>query len=87
MNRLRVFALSAVALIGLSAASAQAGWHQTYYRPVYRAPVVVCAPPPCAVVAPAPLVCLPPAYVPGFNLAYYHQPQFCDRPIARFGCR
>jgi hypothetical protein len=89
MNRLRVFALSAFALFGLSAASAQAaGWHHTYYRPVCRPPVVACAPAPCAIVAPAPVVCPPPVCAPSYTAAYYHQARFCERPIVYLrGCR
>ncbi len=55
MNRIRIFTLSVLSLIGLSAVSAQAGepWH---HRPVCP-PVVACAP----VVACPPVVCPPAA--------------------------
>lgn len=45
MNRLRVFALAGLGLLGLSFGSAQAaGWHRVYCGPVCPAPVVACIP-------------------------------------------
>lgn len=90
MNRLRVSALSAFALFGLSAASAQAaGWHHTYYRPVCRPPVVVCSPAPCAVVTPAPVVTAAPIVCPPVVYrTYYRARVYCGpRVYYRRGCR
>jgi hypothetical protein len=56
MLRLRNLVLSAVALIGLSGASAQAGcWRPSQYRTVCETPIVTCSRGPCPVVTIAPV--------------------------------
>jgi hypothetical protein len=81
MNRLRVFALAGLGLLGLSFGSAQAaGWHRTYCAPACR-PVVAC-PAPCPVVTAAPAVCLPAPCAPVVN----HYPAFRTSYYNRFSC-
>jgi hypothetical protein len=79
MNRLRVFAFAAMSVVGLSAASAQAGWNHYPYRPVCRPPVVACSPAPCAVVTPAPVVC-PTVVTPTF----YRAPVYCGPRVSHW---
>jgi hypothetical protein len=78
MNRLRIFALAGVGLLGLSFGSAHAaGWHRTYCRPACPAPVVTCAPAPVVTCAPAPGPAPVVTYYPGVRLGSYYN---------RFGC-
>ena len=74
MRTIRIFGLTALSLIGLTVASAQAGeWHRSFARPVCPPPVVVCPPAPCPVVAPRVV----------HHVHYRHAPRVIDRP----GCR
>jgi hypothetical protein len=92
MNRLRVFALAGLSLLGLSFGSAQAaGWHRTYCAPTCQ-PVVAC-PAPCPVVTAPPVAC-PPApcaptvnYYPGYRLSYYNRLSCVPRVHYRHWCR
>jgi len=87
MIRFSVLTLSAVSLIGLSAASADAACYRGHYRPVCTAPVVACAPASCAPVACAPVVtCRPPVCAPVVH-RYYHTRTFCGPRFYRHRCR
>jgi hypothetical protein len=81
MNRLRVFALSALGLLGPALGPAQAGWHRDSCRPVGPPPAVACAPAPC----PPPVVC-PPVVRPYHTYhrpAVYHGPRVAYRHHCR----
>lgn len=88
MNRLRVFALAGLGLLGLSFGSAQAaGWHRVDCRPVCPAPVVACAPAP--VVTCAPVACPAPVvnYYPSFHRSYYNRFNCGRRVVYHRHCR
>jgi hypothetical protein len=89
MNLFRIFTLSALSLIGLSAASAQAGGygrHYSYCRPVCQAPVVVCQPVAPPVVSCAPVVAPPVVCQPVYRT--YRAPVYCSpRVVYRGRCR
>ena len=77
MNRLRVFALAGLGLLGLSFGSAQAaGWHRDACRPVCPPPVVACAPAPVVTCAPpAPVVTCAPVVRTYYRPAHYCGPR------------
>ena len=76
MLRLRTLALSTVALIGLSATSAQAGcWRPSHCRTVCETSIVTCSPALCPVVTVAP-VC-----TPVVRTTYYRTQAYCGPRI------
>jgi hypothetical protein len=78
MKAIRIFALSALSVIGLSVASAQAGeWHYSQYRPIPACALPIVVSPP---VVARTVVCQPivrpvyyrPAVVCGPRVSYWH---------------